>query len=356
MLDLNNSKYGYNLILVPKKTVAEEKIVDYIRNLPGAQDDEDILQLDGAKVLNSVEAQHGLLVERARGIYSFSHLTFQEYFTAKQITQPEAQLHDELGKLTVHITEKRYRDIFLLTVEMLPKADDLLMLMKQHIDTLLVHELDLQTLLQWVYRKRESVNIPYKAGAIRAFYLVLDLALNLNLDLNLDRDCDLTLALALDPNLDLDLELYLYLYLDRYRPFDLNLDFHLYLACILAFDRDLALDRALDRAFSPELKLNLKSLKNQLPNIQIHSIWKQWCKTEGPSWMETLRSVMMKYRNIGHEWKFTDAQKAKLQQYYDANKLLVECLNSDCYVTKATRQEIEDTLLLPMSEIEKRKG
>ncbi|WP_407657729.1 NACHT C-terminal helical domain 2-containing protein [Leptolyngbya ectocarpi] len=33
---------------------------------------------------------------------------------------------------------------------------------------------------------------------------------------------------------------------------------------------------------------------------------------------------------------------------------MVDCLNSDCYVTKPTRQEIEDTLLLPMSEIEKR--
>jgi predicted NACHT family NTPase len=45
--------------------------MDYIRNLPGANDDEDALQLDSEVVLKSIEAQHGLLVERARGIYSF---------------------------------------------------------------------------------------------------------------------------------------------------------------------------------------------------------------------------------------------------------------------------------------------
>ena len=35
--------------------------------------------------MKSIEAQHELLVERARRIYSFSPLTFQEYFTARAI-------------------------------------------------------------------------------------------------------------------------------------------------------------------------------------------------------------------------------------------------------------------------------
>ncbi|MEM6251837.1 MAG: NACHT domain-containing protein [Cyanobacteria bacterium P01_D01_bin.156] len=97
-----------------KQSVVEQQIVDYIRNLPRAKDDEEALQLDGADVLASIEAQHGLLIERARGIYSFSHLTFQEYFTAKQITRPIAELNVALTNLTMHITDKRYREIFLL--------------------------------------------------------------------------------------------------------------------------------------------------------------------------------------------------------------------------------------------------
>ncbi|MBV8887107.1 MAG: NACHT domain-containing NTPase, partial [Chroococcidiopsidaceae cyanobacterium CP_BM_RX_35] len=49
-------------------------IADYIRGLPDASAEPETLQLDSEAVLKSIEAQHGLLVERARGIYSFSHL------------------------------------------------------------------------------------------------------------------------------------------------------------------------------------------------------------------------------------------------------------------------------------------
>lgn len=55
---------------------------------------------------------------------------------------------------------------------------------------------------------------------------------------------------------------------------------------------------------------------------------------------------MIEYHNIGHDWQFSNTQVSLLQQYYDANKLLVDCLNSDCYVSQSVRQEIEDTLLL----------
>ena len=68
-----------------KQKQLEQYISDYIRNLPDAQNGPEALQLDSEMVLKSIEAQHGLLVERAQKIYSFSHLTFQEYFTARAI-------------------------------------------------------------------------------------------------------------------------------------------------------------------------------------------------------------------------------------------------------------------------------
>lgn len=63
---------------------------------------------------------------------------------------------------------------------------------------------------------------------------------------------------------------------------------------------------------------------------------------------------MIKHRNIGHDWQFSIQQKELLKQYYDANLLLVYCMISDCYVSREVRQEIEDTLLLPIAEIQKR--
>jgi predicted NACHT family NTPase len=96
-------------------------IADYLRTLPNAITDRATLQPDSEVVLKSIEAQHGLLVERARGIYSFSHLTFQEYFTARYFV--ESSDSQALENLSSHITEKRWREVFLLTTEMLPNAE-----------------------------------------------------------------------------------------------------------------------------------------------------------------------------------------------------------------------------------------
>jgi predicted NACHT family NTPase len=68
-----------------KQKEVERQIRDFIENLPGASTDEEALNLDSEAVLKSIEAQHGLFVERARGIYSFSHLTFHEYFAAREV-------------------------------------------------------------------------------------------------------------------------------------------------------------------------------------------------------------------------------------------------------------------------------
>ncbi len=44
-----------------------------------------------------------------------------------------------------------------------------------------------------------------------------------------------------------------------------------------------------------------------------------------------------------------DHQKQILQQCYAAN--LLQCLNSDCYVSHHIQESIENTLLLPMEEL-----
>jgi predicted NACHT family NTPase len=96
-------------------------IADYLRTLPNAITDPVKLKGDSEAVLKSIEAQHGLLVERAKGIYSFSHLTFQEYFTARYFV--ESSDSQALENLSSHITEKRWREVFLLTTEMLSNAE-----------------------------------------------------------------------------------------------------------------------------------------------------------------------------------------------------------------------------------------
>lgn len=312
-----------------KQRVVVDRIIQFIRNAPNISQAEADLELDGAAVLKSIEAQHGLLIERARNIYSFSHLTFQEYFAARQIKE---QRDDALlGDVVSHIAEKRWREVFRLTIEMLPDASQLLQLMKGEIDRLLMGDEKLQRFLVWLQEKSRSVNASYKPVAIRAFYLDLDLA----------RDLDLALARDLDLALDRDLDLAHFLAFAR--DLDLALDLDLDLAHFLALARELDLNS--------QLKHKLQELKEELPVLSRHirENFRHCWTANGQAWAEQLRQVIIQHRNIGHDWQFSEAQQEKLRQYYDANKLLVDCLNSDCYVNPKVRQEIEETLLLPFS-------
>jgi len=346
-----------------KQAAVEQHIIRYIHNLPGGNEEDEALQLDGEAVLKSIEAQHGLLVERAKGIYSFSHLTFQEYFMAQHIVSPTATLHQTLQNLATHITEKRYREVILLTAGMLPDADGLLLLMKQNIDHLLVADsffmvndspIDhkLQAVLAWVQEKAVSADAPYKPAAIRAFYFSRVLGIEL--------DRDLALGLGLDSDFSSDL------YLDSaptdfgLEDFVLEYDYDLDSARKIIYNISLALTLELDlieQAFvcDPKLKLNIQSLREELPNQNHLEEFILWWWNQKNFWDRRLQKLRIQYHYyyVGLHWRFGDEQEEALRQYYDANKLLVDCLNSDCYVTKATRQYIEDTLMLPLSEIEK---
>ena len=104
--------------------------------------------------------------------------------------------------------------------------------------------------------------------------------------------------------------------------------------------------------FVPELKLALQALNKQISSKMPDDSesCKKWWKANCKTLRKQLRSATVKYRNIGHDWQFSNEQKDQLQQYFDANLLLIDCLNSGCCVSRDVRQEIEDTLLLPMSE------
>ncbi|MEQ8386379.1 MAG: NACHT domain-containing NTPase [Coleofasciculus sp. A1-SPW-01] len=326
-----------------KQRKIEQYIADYIRNLPDAKTDPDALLLDSEAVLKSIESQHGLLVERARGIYSFSHLTFQEYFTTREIVAKS-----DIALLVSKITEKRWREVFLLTAGRMRNADELVQQMKQKIDELVASDEKLQRFLVWVNQKSLSVEVPYKPSDVRAFYFALSPVRSRDLSLAFDFDRFFDLA----RDLSLDFHLYVSLDLSRDLSLDLSRDF--------AHDLDstLSLSRDLSRDLDSELKQSLQQLQDQLPSQKENDQEQlnKWWQVNGKVWTEQLRTVMIQHRHIGYNWQFSNSQKQLLHLYYDANKLLVDCLNSDCYISQEVRQEIEDTLLLPLAEIEKHKS
>jgi hypothetical protein len=117
-----------------------------------------------------------------------------------------------------------------------------------------------------------------------------------------------------------------------------------------------ALYYAFSRDFNPEIEEPIQQLQAQLHHLaKDDDSFMEWWKKNGKSWTEQLRSLMIQHRDIGHDWQqFKKQQRELLTQYYNANKLLVDCLNSGCVVSDEVRKEIENTLLLPIDEIKKR--
>ncbi len=79
--------------------------------------------LDGKAVLKTIAIEQGILVERAEEIYSFSHLTLQEYLTAQYISQEDSRIEELINK---HLTDSRWREVFLLIAGLKDNADKFL--------------------------------------------------------------------------------------------------------------------------------------------------------------------------------------------------------------------------------------
>jgi predicted NACHT family NTPase len=323
-----------------EQRLVEQYLEEYLRTLPGATMEPEELQLDSEAMLKAIEAQHGILIERARGIFSFSYLAFQEYFTARKIVASHnlRALEQALGGLVSHITDPHWREVFLLTVAMLRSADSLVQLMKQEIDALVAQDTYLQEFLMWASQKSQTIPPQPKVATTRAFYLALaqpsPTAAHFALASTLDQGIVLDAALE---NLLVEFAA------------DHSQDFAYVNACSEALNNILVM--VLDAGFYK----SLQQLKEQLPApSQSRERLQAWWQQNYPDWVEQVRITIARYRDIHHLWQFTREQQQVLQRYYDANQLLIDCLNSNCEVTAAIRQEIEATLLLPQQELEDR--
>lgn len=351
LLTFKNQEYFF------KQAVLEEYIRDYIADLPNAEADLESLQLDSEAVLRSIEAQHGLLVERAKGIYSFSHLTFQEYFAAREIVFNAAHLQQTLQELLTHLVDPRWREIFLMATELLRDASVLLKPMKEQIDQLFAHQPKLQQFLQYV---RNSAAAPefadFKPVAARAFCF----------DIDFEIDKERTIALLADPTTT-------------------------QLVCASFFTRTLqnttlpqaiAIVQNYEATASEDQKISAAKSANEAMRIGIHVVLtldnikpglrpileklvqreEQTLGNEAQQDEEELEQLADDARKIAKDnlnhigsdaWKlanhpFSDVEKELLRQYYAANELLLRCLKSEgCRMKREIRQVLEEALFLP---------
>jgi hypothetical protein len=301
---------------------------------------------DSEALLDAVEAQHGLLIERALRFWSFSHLTFQEYFAAKWFCD-----RADWQGLAAHVGKKRWREVFLLVIGMAKSTDqanELLVLMKKN-NASITSDTELKAFLTWVQNQSASLQGSFMPALRRISYLLLSDAFVLNFifvdalngECSLNGDSKNTLKNAIGDFIQLETN-FTYILTSAHSSRMINESFSLTieLSFLLIFNLDLKLEEILEH-----LHLLKKSSDY---NKEIY----ERCVSEAKLWSEKLRAIMFDYRNTAYQWKFSQQQKEVFKQYYDTNLFLIECLNMACTGRNEVSEKIKETLFLPIPEIE----
>jgi hypothetical protein len=100
-------------------TDLEDLVCNFIRNLPEVNSH--AIKEEARGIIEAIEAHHGLLIRRAKDTYSFSHLTFQEFFTASYV---RGRAESQRNLIDNHLGETRWREVLISVAVLLSEADD----------------------------------------------------------------------------------------------------------------------------------------------------------------------------------------------------------------------------------------
>ncbi|WP_421656326.1 NACHT domain-containing protein [Leptothermofonsia sp. ETS-13] len=308
--------------------------------------------LNGERVLEAIAVQQGILVERAQEVFSFSHLTLQEYLAAQYID--DQHLIPQL--VTDHLTQERWQEVFLLVAGLMRGgADSLLLAMEAQAKTL-IDTPKLRSLLNWADEVTHDSRDTLSPATKRVTALFLAVV----------NDYALSLAHVLHPELSRKLNLALTLANTRIPGFTNSQDRTPARAAIptralaIALTQSLAtrafgkeLNDALTRTFTDELaKFNifknirfevliarLKEIKEQAPDIrQPASVLQAFHNRIFQIWFSTLK--------LDPTWTHLSSDELrKLERYLYANWLLVRCKQAAVRVSPRTWMAIEERML-----------
>jgi len=277
--------------------------------------------------------------------------------------------------------------------------DEYLRYMKQEIDESIKEDEKIQHFLVWLHEKTASLCSPYQEAALRAFYcdvvegiisdhynsssqerVSVNRKISRILDSRLDKDIDEARTVGTELcELEYDAITYNPSKLptiERRRLRRLIYQAETLPAVNVALDKDAAI--ACTQPYLPDISYDLKrgylgrsiallvqisdrnlcdrmiSVMNTFPDAG------EWGSDDLyekrlEEWRHRLSSFLSQHRNLKLDWQFSDEQKQLLNKYYAANKLLVDLVQEN-HASPEVQKEIQDTLLLPIVEIERRKS
>ena len=289
--------------------------------------------LDGEVILQAIQVQQGILVERAKDVFSFSHLTLQEYLTAQHIAD-----HNWIAPLVCnHLTDQRWREVFQLVAGVMRPSTDALLLQIEHQAQNLINTPKLQALIRWANQSTQNSEGSLNPAAKRAVALTLarglDPSLALDFDIIFVRLYSLiqTLAFTISP-LDLNHILGFARYLSR--------DLSHALACALMLISDFEKIKIFFESINfSRLIIQLESIKSHIPDdFQSYEVRRAFANQILFIWRNAL--------NIKTEWlDLSEAEINNLNDYLYANELMIRCKEAAVRVSPQVWAEIESRML-----------
>ena len=315
------SEIAYQNFVADKLFLEKREVVKQIKdhlkqNLNAPQ------HLDGEKVLKTIEIEQGILVERARDIYSFSHLTLQEYLTAQYIYDND--LIEEAVKN--YVTETRWQEVFLLVAGLMRgKADKLLLAMEKEAHNYLTTPLGqkLVPILQWADEMtKDSVDSPIKPVGRRAivYWLFIDNVFPYVPDIIY------VIASAYAPEITEGIIRTIF--------FDNVIDEYVKLVNLFARDR------IISKVNFSQLSANLEALKQIIPDDKA-------TRKEHQEFFYQLFKISNTAFNLTPELLnlSTDEIREIDEHYFYINRRILECQKVAVNISPTVWQEIEDRML-----------
>lgn len=352
-------------LFIPKSQLVEQikKFLSSNLNAPK--------QLSGEQVLDAIAIQQGILVERVEDVYSFSHLTLQEYLTARYI-----YAHGQISQMVEkYLTDKRWREVFLLTSGlMVDKGSDELLLEMHKAAKQYARHPKVKALLQWADQVTAGSSGNFKPAAKRAVAIMI--ALERARAIAFDRDRSRILAIdraktsafpkasafAIDNAISITIERAIIIERaidiarsieriieraigsDRYNPIDIAID---RVRGIGAIDIDIAIDSNGELEKSDIFTgVELSKLTNQLQNLRSDKKGSDITQIKNAS--EQVLSDFLEAFHLTQELiTYNNEESQTLNKYLHSIDLLLKCKQEASRLSPATWNVIEAELLLP---------
>lgn len=309
-------------------------------------------------ILEKIELSYGLLTNYSQNFCAFSHLTFQEYFTAEYLVRS-----NQWEIIFERITDPKWQFIIELVAELLPlsKKENFFTQFKQSLDSLIINNRKLSNFLRWVnwmaVQVMDTVEsaVLHKQTLLRAWYFVFTLK-NVHVASNTGQtassffvlpDFDLATSTVSSATLDAHIDLYRALHAtrtDQYREFEMAVP----------------KIRGALRAIANELDDTLLRLLHQLDTWETvmrkqksqfnHPI--TWWESNRDYWRRSICYVMETLHGLQGNWEFSEEEKNLLIIYYRTSRLLSICtVRAVQRLSKDQREQVVDSLLsIPLQE------